>query len=113
MKLIEALPAWPDMQATRHEDRVETEICGPLHVSADAVTNGQDFAPGNFPPGEPSDGLLGKLVDRPVRLAGIDYLAAILLIEKRECTGAVDKAVASLDQMIWIGADHRELAADG
>ena len=62
-----------------------------------------------FPSGAFGDGLVGKLVDRRVGLAGIDHLAAILGIDLRERAGAVDEFVAALDQMVGIGAEHGEL----
>ena len=50
-----------------------------------------------------------RAIDRRMRLAGIEHAAPYSLIERRERAGAIDEAVAALDQMIGIGADHGEL----
>ncbi len=55
---------------------------------------------------------LRRGVDRRMRLADEDRLAAELVVEPRERAGAVDEPVAALDDDVGIGADHRKPARD-
>ena len=50
------------------------------------------------------------LVDRPVRLAGIEHLAALLAVEIGDRSRAIEQRVAALHDEIGIGAHHEELA---
>ena len=67
----------------------------------------------SFGTGRPLHALDGgerALVDRQVRLAGIDDLAALGRIVGGQRAGAVDELVAALDHEVGIGADHRHAA---
>ena len=50
------------------------------------------------------------LVDRAIRLAGIDHVAALGGIAVGDRAGAIDEMLAALDHDVGIGADHRQLA---
>ncbi len=52
------------------------------------------------------------VVDRAVRLAGEDHLAAEIAVELRQRAGAKDELVAALDHEVGVGADHRHAAGD-
>ncbi len=52
------------------------------------------------------------VVDRAIRLAGIDHVAALGGIAVRDRAGAVDQVLAALDHDVGIGADHRQLARE-
>ena len=79
-------------------------------VGVNAVADGEDFTLRHGAPGERGDRLARKRIDRGVRLAGIDDRSARFLIGCRKRARAPDEPVAALDQMIGIGADHRQLA---
>ena len=51
----------------------------------------------------------GAFVDRPVRLAVEDHLAAEFAIEFGDRAGAIDQPVAAFDDDVGIGADQRQL----
>ena len=50
------------------------------------------------------------IVDRRVRLAGVDDRTAELLVSTRERSRAIDESVAAVDHDVRIGADHRHAA---
>ena len=51
------------------------------------------------------------VVNRRIRLAGVDHRAAELLVSARERSRAIDESVAAVDHDVRIGADHRHAAS--
>ena len=50
------------------------------------------------------------IVNRRIRLAGVDDRTAKLLVSARERSCAIDERVAAVDHDVRIGADHRHAA---
>ena len=100
------------MDAVGDEQGVEPGRGGAGEIGAQRVADRQRPRRRDRRAAQRRDPLQRRRVDRPMRLAGVDRLAAERLVELGERAGAIDELVAAMDDEIGIGADHRQPALD-
>src|SRR5215217_4111580 len=98
------------MDAAGDEERGQAECPGAGDVGADGVADREHARRLDLPAERLRRRFERHLVDRPVRLAGVEDLAAHLLVGKRDRAGAGDELAAALNQEVRIGAQHPKLA---
>src|SRR5438270_532572 len=101
------------MNAAGYEQAIDPETMGAGEIGAHGIADRQNPFELNRPTSPLSGKLDRALIDRPVRLAIENHLAAELAIELGDGAGTIDQPVAALDDNVGIGADQRQLALAG
>src|SRR5205814_4365943 len=101
------------MDAAGHEQAIDPETVSAGEIGAHGIADRENPVEWNrvtLPLGGKLD---CALIDRPVRLAVENHLAAELAIEFGDRAGAIDQPVAALDDDVGIGADQPQPAFAG
>src|SRR6516225_7103804 len=90
-----------------NEHTIQTQGGGTLEIGPHRITNGEHSLIGQcLGVAQSGRGSERELIDRRVRLAAIEHIAAEFGIRIGERAGAIHQRIAALDNDVGIGADH-------
>ena len=98
------------MDPGRDEQAVDAKFGGAFQIGAHGIPDRQNSVERNIAPVR-REGLAQRLlVDRTMRLAGVEHLSSQRPVEVGDGAGTVDEMIAALDHHVRVGAHHVQLA---
>ncbi len=101
------------VNAGRHEQSIEPLIAGTLDIRPHRIADGENPRALDRTAADRLRHSERPLVDRRIRLAGLQHAPAALRIAFGERTGAVDQAFTDMDDKIGIGGDQHQITPHG